>query len=507
MANQSEASVPTIQIGVSRPALPLTDIPTPEEVFNKPKIGPKELITCVLGPSMIALGVSIGSGEWLLGPLGFGKYGFMGLGFLVMVAAVLQTFYNVENARYTLATGEVPIVGFNRFPPGLKFWVPVSLFLMYLAWIWGGWAAASGQGLYSVYLGGPVNMKDPGSLQTVRIVAILLLCLSFVIYLFGKKIVRTMEAIDTVLVFVILTVLITLTIIFAPAKMWGEMLASIVTPSLPPKGIDATTLGSIMGYTGFASGFNFMLINYYRDHGYAMGHKCGFYSGIIGGGKVDVLPSGCTFADTDQNVAIWKRWYRYLLLDQWGVFFVGAMIGMFIPSMLVVALAVTPGAAEPTVANMPVYAAIELGKKAAWLFPFILILGSVILWKTQTTLLEMMVRNTADSAIAVSPRLRAWMAGDPRKFYYLMAIGLIVAIGIIIHLALPTKLLQVSANMANLASIIYPIILIYLNRQLPKAARGGVWSTTMLLANVVFFGFFFLNFLSLQIAGKPLVVF
>ena len=53
--------------------------------------------------------------------------------------------------------------------------------------------------------------------------------------------------------------------------MWGEMLASIVTPSVPPKGIDATTLGSIMGYTGFASGFNFMLINYYRDHGYAHG--------------------------------------------------------------------------------------------------------------------------------------------------------------------------------------------------------------------------------------------
>jgi hypothetical protein len=36
-----------------------------------------------------------------------------------MVSAVLQTFYNVENARYTLATGEVPIVGFSRFPPGL----------------------------------------------------------------------------------------------------------------------------------------------------------------------------------------------------------------------------------------------------------------------------------------------------------------------------------------------------------------------------------------------------
>lgn len=503
----SGAPVPSIQIGVSRPALPLTDIPTPEEVFNKPRIGPKELFTCVLGPSMIALGVSIGSGEWLLGPLGFGKYGFMGLGFLVMVSAVLQTFYNVENARYTLATGEVPIVGFYRMPPGLRLWVPASLFLMYLAWIWGGWAAGAGQGLYSVILGGAVNMKDPGQLQMVRIIAILLLCFSFVVYLFGKKIVRTMEAIDTVLIVVILTVLITLTIVFAPGKMWGEMLLSIVTPSLPPKGIDATTLGSIMGYTGFASGFNFMLINYYRDHGYGMGHRCGFYSGVFGGGKVDVLPSGCTFSETPENVAIWKRWFRFLLVDQWMVFFVGAMIGMFIPSMLVVALAVTPGAAEPTVANMPVYAAVELGKKAAWLFPFILILGSLVLWKTQTTLLEMMIRNTTDSAIAVSPRLRAWIAGDPRKFYYLMAAILIVAIGIIIHLALPTKLLQVSANMANLASIIYPLVLIYLNRQLPEAARGGVWSTIMLLANVVFFGFFFFNFLSLQVAGKPLVVF
>ncbi|MGB9618480.1 MAG: Nramp family divalent metal transporter, partial [Desulfomonilaceae bacterium] len=412
-----------------------------------------------------------------------------------------------ENARYTLATGEVPIVGFNRTPPGLKFWVPVSLILMYLAWIWGGWAAGAGQGLYSLFLGGPVNMKDPRQLQIVRIVAILLLCLSFVIYLFGKKIVRTMEAIDTFLVFFILAVLIILTIIFAPAKMWGEMLLSIVTPAGPPKGIDATTVGSIMGYTGFASGFNFMLINYYRDHGYAMGHRCGFYSGIFGGEKVDVLPSGCTFPDTPSNRATWKRWFRYLLIDQWLVFFVGAMIGMFIPSMLVVSLAVTPGAAEPTVANMPVYAAMELGKRASWLFPFILFIGSLILWKTQTTLLEMMIRNTADSVIAVSPRLRKWMAGDPRKFYYLMAILLIVAIGIIIHLALPTKLLQISANMANLASIIYPIVLIYLNRQLPKPARGGIWSTIMLLANVVFFGFFFLNFLSLQIAGKPLVVF
>ena len=72
----------SIQIGVSRPRLPLVDLPTPEEVFDKPKIGTREIITVVLGPSVIALGAALGSGEWLLGPLAFGRYGFTGLGWL-----------------------------------------------------------------------------------------------------------------------------------------------------------------------------------------------------------------------------------------------------------------------------------------------------------------------------------------------------------------------------------------------------------------------------------------
>ena len=111
----------SIQIGVSRPRLPLVDLPTPEEVFDKPKIGTREIITVVLGPSVIALGAALGSGEWLLGPLAFGRYGFTGLGWLLLISAILQVSYNMENARYTMATGEVPIVGFTRTPPGYKF--------------------------------------------------------------------------------------------------------------------------------------------------------------------------------------------------------------------------------------------------------------------------------------------------------------------------------------------------------------------------------------------------
>ena len=394
-----------LQIGVSRPALPLADLPTPEEVFGVARFDAWTVVKHVLGPSMIALGAAIGSGEWLLGPLGFGRFGFMGLGFVVTVSAVLQTFYNVENARYTMATGEVPIVGFARMPPGMKFWVPLTLLLIYLAWLWGGWAAAAGQSIFAMFAGRTFDRAVPGELLSVRIIAIGLLFLSLGVYLFGRKISRTMEVVESFAVFFILAVLITLAIVFAPAALWGTMLTSIVTPAALPHGIDATTLGAIVGFTGFASGMNFM------------------------------------------------------------------------------------------------------GKQVPWLFPYILILGALILWKTQTTLLEVLVRNTTDTAIAVSPRLRAWIGDDPRRFYYLVAVSMVIVISILIFQALPTQLLQYSANMANLAAIIYPIVLIYLNRRLPRPARAPLWSIVVLIANVLFFGFFFVNFLAVQITGAPLVTF
>jgi len=496
-----------IQIGVSRPPLPLEDLPTPEEVFGVPRFSAWTVIRRVLGPSMIALGVAIGSGEWLLGPLGFATYGFVGLGFLITMSALLQTFYNIENARYTIATGEVPIVGFARTPPGLHLWVPLTLFLIYLSWLWGGWAATAGQSIFALFTGRTFDRAAPGELLEVRLIAIALLVLSLAVYLFGRKISRTLEAIETITLFFILASLVVLAIVFAPAALWGTALLSAVTPAAPPRGIDATALGAIIGFTGSGSGMNFMLINYYRDHGYGMGHRVGYLSGLIGGHKQDVLPSGITFRESDANSRTWRRWFRFLLIDQWAVFFTGAMIGMFVPGILAVALAMTPGAAVPTAANMPVFVAAELGKRVPWLFTFTLILGALLLWKTQTTILEMLVRNTTDTAIAVSPRLRAWIGHDPRKFYYLIAVSLVVIISVLVFQALPTQLLQVSANMTNLAAMIYPFVLIYLNRRLPRPARLKWWSYIVLIANVLFFGFFFVNFLSVQLTGTPLIAF
>jgi hypothetical protein len=70
----------------------------------------------VVGPGVIVLGGSIRSGEFLLGPAVFVRYGLSVL-WVTTVAVVLPTIFNTEVMRYTLATGEPAFTGFMRTRP------------------------------------------------------------------------------------------------------------------------------------------------------------------------------------------------------------------------------------------------------------------------------------------------------------------------------------------------------------------------------------------------------
>src|SRR5687768_15108943 len=66
-----------------------------------------------VGPGVIVLGVSIGGGEFLLGPAAFVRHG-LSLLWVVGIAVFLQTVFNTELMRYTLATGEPAFTGFMQ---------------------------------------------------------------------------------------------------------------------------------------------------------------------------------------------------------------------------------------------------------------------------------------------------------------------------------------------------------------------------------------------------------
>jgi hypothetical protein len=492
----------TQQLGVSRPPLEVDDLPTPEAVFNVPAIGRKELFQFVLGPSLIALGVSIGSGEWLLGPLNVGQYGFVGVGWVITISALLQVFYNIEIARYVMATGEVPVVGFGRVPPGAKFWVPFSLLVIFFANIWGGWARAAAEGLFALING---RIPTPADKNAVVLYAILLMAAVFLLTVLARKITRALEVANFFSIGIQIVVLLIIDLIFVPFSVWWDALRGLVTPALPPEGSDATVIGGLVGFTALASGINWYFMNHYRDKGYGMGSKVGFLSGLRGEGQ-EVRSNGVTFRETPENEALWRRWMHYLRIDMWLVFFGGAMIGMFLPIILIRQLVLTSGQ-QPTRANMPTFAANILGQQEGrWLFYVLLFIGFLILFDTQIGIFEALVRNATD-AVNSNERMRTAINGDPRRFYYPFMLLLAIVTAVVLQFFQPTDLILISANMANFGALMYPFVMMYLNSKLPSFARPPKYAYVILVLNFLFFGFFFVNFVANQFFGGPLVTF
>jgi hypothetical protein len=224
------------------------------------------------------------------------------------------------------------------------------------------------------------------------------------------------------------------------------------------------------------------------------------------GTQRELADVGITFPDDAANTGRWRRWYRLLLTDQWAVFFVGAMLGMLLPTILM-ARAVELSGKKPTTGNVPTFVATVLDAEyGKFMFYLALLIGVLILFSTQLGIFEALVRVPTDAAHATSPRLRRLIEGDPRRFYYPFMLLLLVVISVILHLALPVSLVQWSANMSNLGALIFPFMLMYLNSRLPRAARPRPWHYVLLALNVLFFGFFFINFIA-DFFGNPLIKF
>jgi hypothetical protein len=93
----------------------------------------------LVGPGIVAGGVGLSSGEFVLWPFIASQVGLVLL-WGALIGVVTQFFLNMEVERYTLATGETALTGFNRF---WKHWGLVFAVLGYFANLWPGWAISS----------------------------------------------------------------------------------------------------------------------------------------------------------------------------------------------------------------------------------------------------------------------------------------------------------------------------------------------------------------------------
>jgi len=115
----------------------------PDRVLRAPDVSslPEPMpLRRMVGPSAILVGLSIGSGEFVLWPRLTAEWGFA-LFWACWVGLTLQFFLkNMEIERRTLATGESAVVGFVRLH---RVFGPVFLLCGTLPWIWPGWATGA----------------------------------------------------------------------------------------------------------------------------------------------------------------------------------------------------------------------------------------------------------------------------------------------------------------------------------------------------------------------------
>jgi hypothetical protein len=447
----------------------------------------------VCGPGVIVLGVAIGSGEFLLGPATFVKYG-LSLLWVTLVAVFFQTVFNTELMRYTVATGEPVVTGFMRLAPGRTFWAWFYAALYFLQVGWPAWAATAAGAVFFVFAGRLAAPADAGSIYGIGVAAFLA-CIG--ILLLGRRIARTLELFNWALVVIILGGFVVLGLIFVPAATWGAALAGFAGFDARsggfdflPDGLDMLLLGALVGYSGGGGVLNITLSNWARDKGYGMGSRVGHIAGFVGGERTRLADTGFMFTPDAGNLRRWRGWWRIVRMDQWGIFCVGALAGMMLPALLYVTF-VDAGSDIKGLGIAAVLAQTIGETVAAPLGVTVAVLGAWILFKTQLDCVEGMTRSITDILWTGSARVRAWRGGDVRAVYYLV-LAVVVAWGIVaLKLAQPVMLLQIGANIASLIFVFCSLHLLYLNtRLLPRELRPPLWRRVALVCMASFYGFF-----------------
>lgn len=446
-----------------------------------------------VGPGVIVLGASIGSGEFLLGPAAFVRYGLTLL-WVTLVAAFLQTVLNTELMRYTMATGEPVFTGFMRTRPRATFWAWVYGLLYFLQVGWPGWAGAAAGAIYFL---AAKRLAGPGDAGIVYAIGVGTFLACVAVLLIGRRIERTLEILNWILVVCIIGGFLVLGIALVAPGTWLRALAGFVAFNpdtgrfaLLPQGADFFLIGAFAAYSGAGGVINLTLSNWARDKGYGMGQVAGYIPAAVGGKRVHLAHTGFTFRLTPESLERWRGWWRVVRADQWVVYFTGALLGMGLPALLYVAF-IPAGSDIRGLGIAAALAVAVLERGGPLLAGGVALLGAWILFKTQLDILEGTVRVLTDIIWTGNRRVRAAKGADVRVIYYAVLAAVVLWGVVALKITQPIVLLQLGANMAGIVFIVASLHLLYLNTTLlPVELRPPMWRRIALVATALFYGVF-----------------
>jgi uncharacterized protein YjeT (DUF2065 family) len=446
---------------VATPPRELRELPAPPRNYWR-----------LVGPGIVAGGVGLSSGEFVLWPFIASQVGLVLL-WGAFVGVVTQFFLNMEVERYTLATGETAVTGFNRF---WRHWGLVFAVLGYLGNLWPGWAISSAT--LASYLFG-------GSPTLIAVVSLLVIGVSLT---FAPVVYVALERLIFVKVAAVL-VLVVLGIAFAiePAA-WQALPSGFTSIGTLPSGLSIALIFGAFAFAGAGGAQNLCQSNWIRDKGFGMGQYVPTLVSPVTGAP-EATPAMATsyiFESTPANMQRWKSWWRFANIEQVFSFVLVTVLTITLTSLL----AYSTLFGQPNLPNDVSFLRLE-GQQlqrtvAPWFGVLFLAVGAFSLFGTAMGIIDYTSRLAAD--ILKSTYVPG--ASESRMYFWLVwgmvGLGCTILLG---GFSQPLTLLVISASTAGTMMFFYSFMLIALNRKmLPQAIRIGPFRIAVLAWSTLMFG-------------------
>jgi hypothetical protein len=434
----------------------------------------------VMGPSVLLLAGAIGSGEFVLWPYITSQVG-LSLVWLVVIGVTTQSFLNMEIERYTLATGETAVTGFTRL---WKPWGGLFIVMAFGAWMWPGWATG-GTTTLSFALGFSEDLIPYITIGVLLLIGIVL-TVSPVVY-------KTVEKIQFFMV-----TLIVLFVVYAAVALLGfdgyaALGRGFVEVQEIPAAVSDIPIAVLMGAIAFAGAggvMNLVQSNWVRDKGLGMGARLPKVVSPFTGEEVAAPTTGYFFHRDEENMRRWKGWWKVADTEQKLTFLLIGGVTLLVFMTLTYVTVGIGGQAESF--DFIKIQGDALGADyGSWLSTAFWLIGSVVLFSTNLTVLDMVARLTAD--VLKTGALRDSARWSESKLYFL-TVWLMIAVGSAILLSgvdQPLVLLVIASALNGVVMFIYSLLLLKLNRGVLPREIGvtGVRYGAAIWA-CLFYGFF-----------------
>jgi hypothetical protein len=351
----------------------------------------------IVGPSVIALGMGLGAGEFLLWPNLIAVNGFP-IWWLFWVGVMTQFVVIGEIERWSLATGESIFAGMGRMSRR-PFWPWFFLVATLVSFFWPGWAAESAD-FTRVAINALAGSEVIAHWQPV---ALAMLAFIWAALALSRIVYNALERFEIVLVLIFFPLLFVALV--AAGVVPGDLAAlargAVSIGSAPPRllaGDQFPTLLIAVAYAG--SGGTLLLAQslWVRDKGFAMSAYQGRIAGIRGRNE-PLEERGFAFS-AEREVALgrFRHWMKLAEKELFWTFAVLIIVSVVITTLLVAATIGTgrddlAGELTPMVLAQ---AAVLRGRGGIGLEIIFLLGGALVLFSTQVGIVDTVTRITGD---------------------------------------------------------------------------------------------------------------